>query len=96
MPLEVLDHCPACDLLLLHGCISAAFDQEEWYGPILGLHREALKESARAGYVGISSWYDPERWRVFYRCPRCGADPVVEVPEQRHAEPGAAPRSARF
>lgn len=79
MPFEVLTKCPGCDLILLRGCISAAFDKEEQYGPILGLHKEAKPETAQAGYVGISSLYDPERWRAFYRCPRCGADPVVEV-----------------
>jgi hypothetical protein len=82
MALEVLDKCTACGLVLLHGCISAAFREEQRYGPILGLHREARKELARAGYVGISSWFDPGRWRIFYRCPRCGADPVVEVSEE--------------
>lgn len=91
MPLEVLDRCPSCDLILLRGCISDAFRQEERYGPILGLHKEARKESAQAGYVGISSWYDPERWRIFYRCPRCGADPVVEVSDQRQPEPSPPP-----
>lgn len=79
MPLEVLNKCPSCGLILIHGCISGAFDLEEQYGPILGLHREATKEAAKAGYVGISSLFNPERWRIFYRCPRCGTDPVIEV-----------------
>jgi hypothetical protein len=82
MPLEVLDKCPTCGLILLQGHIFDAFDQEKQFGPILGLHQEANKESAQAGYVGIGSLYDPEHLRLFYRCPRCGTDPVVEMPQE--------------
>jgi hypothetical protein len=59
MPFDVPDRCPVCGLILPRGHIFDAFDKAEEYGPILGLHPEARNETARAGYVGISSLYDP-------------------------------------
>jgi hypothetical protein len=87
MALDILPRCPVCDLVLLCGSITDSADWKAKYGPVLGLHREATKESAQAGYVGISSLFAPELFRVFYQCPRCRADPVVEVPEERSPEP---------
>ena len=81
MALEVADNCPVCGLVLLHGAIFDAVAQAETYGPILGLNRDADRSTARAGYVGLSSLFDPQRLRPLYRCPRCNADTIVEVPE---------------
>ncbi len=68
MPFEVPDRCSSCGLILLRGHIFDAFDRAEQYGPILRLHPEAhQKETARAGYVGVSSYYDPGGpWRECY------------------------------
>ncbi len=79
MALEVPPNCPSCGLVLIHGASFDAMAQEEHHGPILGLHRGAQRETAQAGYIGVSSLYAPDRVREFYRCPRCGADPVIET-----------------
>lgn len=81
MSLRIANPCPSCGLVLLHGAIFDAMREEEQYGPILGLHREANRETARAGYVGISSLWlaDRPEGRALYRCPRCAADPLIEV-----------------
>src|SRR4051794_5666881 len=96
MALRVSETCPGCGLILVCGSLPAA-QLEDRYGPILGVHPEARPETARAGYVGISSLWTPETWpetRIFYRCPRCRTDPLVEVPAvTRQAEPRAAPCS---
>jgi hypothetical protein len=81
MSLDVLNKCPRCGLVLLHGAILDAAAEVEQYGPILRLDRNARTESAKAGYIGISSLFDPVNLRESYRCPRCGADPIIEIPE---------------
>jgi hypothetical protein len=81
MPLKLSADCPGCGLILLSGHIFDVVDLEEKHGPILGLHRDATREEARAGYVGVGSFFDPVKWREFYRCPKCGADPLIEVPD---------------
>jgi hypothetical protein len=78
MPLELPEKCPACGLILLAGAILDAAAQKSSYGPILGLHPEATAETAKAGYVGLSSLWAPEQLRALYRCPRCSADPLIE------------------
>jgi len=81
MPLDVHEQCPGCGLVLLHGAIFDACARSAQHGPILGLNKEATKETATAGYVGISSLFSPDKFRAFYRCPRCGTDPVFERSE---------------
>lgn len=83
MPLDVQKQCPNCGLVLLCGAIFDAYAQNAQYGPILGLSKEATKETAKAGYIGISSLFLPDKFREFYRCPRCGADPVFERSEHK-------------
>jgi hypothetical protein len=98
MALRVSKTCPGCGLILLYGSLPSA-QLDDRHGPILGIHPEARPETARAGYVGISSLWTPEMWpesRVFYRCPRCRTDPLVEVPEDADlTKPGAAPDTGR-
>jgi hypothetical protein len=78
MSFNIPDKCPGCGLILLHGSVVDAIDESDNYGPILGLHKDANTGIATAGYVGLSSWFDPEHLRDLYRCPRCGIDPVIE------------------
>jgi hypothetical protein len=80
---KLLESCPVCGLLLLSGAIFDAAARADEIGPILGLHREARPDEARAGYVGISSLRlgDAPEARDFYRCPRCKADCLRDVLE---------------
>lgn len=81
MALVVPRICPSCGLILLRGAIFDACEKQAEYGPILGLHKEARRETAQAGYVGLSSLHDPKNLRALYRCPKCGADPIIEDSE---------------
>ena len=76
--LDVADQCPGCGLILLHGAIFDAAAKADDYGPVLGLDRDADPNTARAGYVGLGSLFDPIGLRSMYRCPRCGVDTIVE------------------
>lgn len=76
---EILRKCQNCDLIILYGNIFDAFDKgvEKGYGPILGLHREADKEHASAGYVGLGSLDPTDSFTEMYRCPRCKSTILV-------------------
>lgn len=65
-----------CGLILLRGAIFDAAGMESEYGPILGLHQNVDKETAKAGYVGMSSIWIYDVAPGTYRCPRCGFDPM--------------------
>jgi hypothetical protein len=65
---------------LLSGAIFDAFDKRELYGPILGLEKGVDPGSATAGYVGLSSMWLYDSAPEFYRCPRCGTDPITGHP----------------
>lgn len=75
--IEVPDFCPNCGLVLLSGAIFDAAAEQARYGPILGLSDQAKPETAKAGYIGISSLWIYETSPEFYRCPRCGIDPIA-------------------
>lgn len=81
MDLDIADQCPGYGLKLLTGHIFGFDDEREKYGPILGLDRGVDPATAKAGYVGIGSAFVPQIARALYRCPRCGADPVIEAPD---------------
>lgn len=74
---EVPEKCPACDLVLLYGHIFDACSQKERYGPILGIHEDAESNTAKAGYLGISSMWLYDVSPGLYQCPRCGVDPIA-------------------
>ena len=65
--------------MLLKGAIFDAAAKAEEYGPILGLNKAANKETARAGYVGLSSAWLYDLAPQLYRCPKCGVDPFEEL-----------------
>jgi hypothetical protein len=74
---EVPKKCPACDLVLLYGHIFDAFDMKDRYGPILRIHKDAEPKTAKAGYLGFDSMWRYDSAPDFYRCPRCGVDPIA-------------------
>lgn len=61
--------CPSCGLVLLHGYIFDAWDEKQRFGPILGLDKDADPETAKAGYIGISSMWTYDVAPDLYRCP---------------------------
>jgi hypothetical protein len=83
MALRIENPCPGCGLILLYGCLFDAMDRAQEYGPILGLHRDARPETAKAGCIGISSLWMAEICRELYRCPRCKTDPIFDIPNER-------------
>ncbi|HET6880152.1 MAG TPA: hypothetical protein VFI31_08355 [Pirellulales bacterium] len=74
---EIPESCPNCDLALLCGAILDAAQKIEQYGPILGLHKGARPETAKAGYIGLGSLWMYKPGDKFYQCPRCGVDPIA-------------------
>src|SRR5436190_12951945 len=73
-PADFPKKCPNCGLILLSAAIFDAIAMKAEYGPIIGLHKEVNKETATAGYVGISSLWMHDNAPELYRCPRCQAD----------------------
>jgi hypothetical protein len=81
MALTVESPCPGCGLILVFGAIFDETGQAETYGPILGLHKDAMAETAIAGYVGISSLWLADQYPDLYRCPGCKCNPLTEINE---------------
>ena len=74
---DLHDKCPECGLIVLAFYIFDAAAKKDEYGPILGIHSDASPETAKAGYVGLSSADQTETYSDWYRCPRCGASVIV-------------------
>jgi hypothetical protein len=85
MALDVVERCPGCDLVILWGCLLNAAEEVAVYGPILGISDDVDKATAKAGYIGLGSLFVPEVMRELYRCPRCKADVLIEVPDDDHS-----------
>lgn len=78
LPMNIVPkNCPSCGLALFFGAIMDAASERERYGPILGLDRDADAMTATAGYIGISSMWLYDVAPEFYKCPRCGIDPIA-------------------
>ena len=78
---QLVSPCPNCGLILLCGAIFDASEKSDQYGPIIGLHRDAVNADALAGYVGLSSRWDGDNpdCRHLYQCPRCQTDCLTPV-----------------